>query len=248
MEKWNWHSSVKFRRSGGVSLKKNLIFLGGFKVFRLCAWICTTLVGKIQKIIIEKGHVAYVEVAVLCSNQLKNAEIASFSCFFQYFTHMFAVLSESWKIRCIFLQEKQLISIHKKVRKLLFLLHMAKHGPTVLCFQCFCSIFLCWTWISQNWFPKHGHLSSKKCMKCIVFMFFKILVQFSEICRCMKHVFTRTTRDFNDRKLLFLLQMTKHGPTFHCFQCFVPFFSTEHGCLKINLPHMAVYHQKKVKN
>ena len=25
--------------------------------------------------------------------------------------------------------------------------------------------------------------------------------------------FTRATRDFNDRKLLFLLQMTKHGPT-----------------------------------
>ena len=86
---------VKFRRSGGVSLKKNLIFFWGFKVFRLCAWICTTLAGKIQKIIIEKGHVAYVEVAVLCSNQLTNAEIASFSCFFQYFTHMFAVLSES---------------------------------------------------------------------------------------------------------------------------------------------------------
>ena len=24
----------------------------------------------------------------------------------------------------------------------------------------------------SNWFAKHGHLSSKKCMKCIVFMFF----------------------------------------------------------------------------
>jgi hypothetical protein len=60
--------------------------------------------------------------------------------------------------------------------------------------------------------------------------------------------FTRTTRDFNDRKLLFLLQMTKHGPTFLCFQCFVPFFSAEHGCLKINLPNMAVYHQKNAKN
>jgi len=64
----------------------------GFKVFKICARICTILAGKILKIIIEKGHVAYVEVAVLCSNQLKNAEIASFSCFF---SHMFAVLSES---------------------------------------------------------------------------------------------------------------------------------------------------------
>ena len=100
----------------------------GFKVFRLCAWICTTLEGKIQKIIIEKGHVAYVEVAVLCLNQLKNAQIASFSCFFQYFTPFFAFLSESLKIRCIFLQEKHVISIRKKVRKLLFLLQMAKHG------------------------------------------------------------------------------------------------------------------------
>ena len=36
--------------------------------------------------------------------------------------------------------------------------------------------------------------------------------------------FTRTTRHFNNRKLLFLLQMTKHAPTFLCFQCFVPFF------------------------
>ena len=53
------------------------------------------LEGKIQKIIIEKGHVAYVEVAVLCSNHLKNAQIASFSCFFQYFTPFFAFLSES---------------------------------------------------------------------------------------------------------------------------------------------------------
>ena len=46
--------------------------------------------------------------------------------------------------------------------------------------------------------------------------------------------FTRTTRHFNNRKLLFLLQMTKHAPTFLCFQCFVPFFCIEHGCLKIN--------------
>ena len=79
----------------GVFFFKPTCFFFGFKVFRLCAWICTTLEGKIQKIIIEKGHVAYVEVAVLCSKQLKNAQIASFSCFFQYFTSFFAFLSES---------------------------------------------------------------------------------------------------------------------------------------------------------
>ena len=44
--------------------------------------------------------------------------------------------------------------------------------------------------------------------------------------------FTRTTRHFNNRKLLFLFQMTKHAPTFLCFQCFVPFVCIEHGCLK----------------
>ena len=106
-----------------------------------------------------------------CCFVLKSTEKCWNCIIFLFFSHMFAVLSESWKIRCIFLQEKHVISIRKKVRKLLFLLHMAKHGPTVLCFQCFCSIFLCWTWISQNWFAKHGHLSSKNAWNAL-FSFF----------------------------------------------------------------------------
>ena len=75
--------------------------------------------------------------------------------------------------------------------------------------------------------------------------------QFSEICRCMKHVFyshNTSTRHFNNKKMLFLFQMTKHAPTFLCFQCFVPFFCIEHGCFKINLPNMAVYQQKNAKH
>ena len=128
---------------------------------------------------------------------------------------------------------------------------MAKHGPTVLCFQCFCSIFLCWTWISQNWFAKHGHLSSKKCMKCIVFMFFKFWHMFSVLWDLQMH------------EKCFLLAQHVISMIENCYFCFkwqnmvqnffvsnvwFHFFSTEHGCLKINLPNMAVYHQKNAKN
>ena len=79
------------------------------------------LEGKIQKIIIEKGHVAYVEVAVLCSNQLKNAEIASFSCFF----HICLQFSVSPERSDAFFYKRNTsfpyVRNSKKVRKLLFL-------------------------------------------------------------------------------------------------------------------------------
>ena len=52
-------------------------------------------------------------------------------------------------------------------------------------------------------------------MHCFHF-FVKILADVYSSLRftdAWKMFFTHTTRDFNDRKLLFLLQMTKHGPT-----------------------------------
>ena len=107
---------------------------------------------------------------------------------------------------------------------------MAKHGPTVLCFQCFCSIFLCWTWISQNWFAKHGHLSSKKCMKCIVFMFFKFWHMFSVLWDLQMHekcflLAQHVISMIENCYFCFKWQnMVQQSPTFLCFQCFVQFF------------------------
>jgi hypothetical protein len=68
----------------------------------------------------------------------------------------------------------------------------------------------------------------KKMLEMYCFhVFFKILAHVFSSLRfadAWNMFFTRTTRHFNNRKLLFLLQMTKHAPTFLCFQCFVPFF------------------------
>ena len=75
--------------------------------------------------------------------------------------------------------------------------------------------------------PNMGIYHQKNAWNALFSCFFKILVHVFSSLRfadAWNMFFTRTTRHFNNRKLLFLFQMTKHAPTFLCFQCFVPFF------------------------
>lgn len=92
----------------------------------------------------------------------------------------------------------------------------------------------------------------KKCMKCIVFMFFsKFWHMFSVLWDLQMH------------ETCFLLAQHVISIIENCYFCFkwqnmlqhffvsnvlFHFFSAEHGCLKINLPNMAVYQQKNAKH
>jgi hypothetical protein len=126
-----------------------------------------------------------------CCFVLKSTEKCS-NCiiflFFQYFTPFFAFLSESWKIRCIFLQEKHVISIRKKVRKLLFLLN----GKTWFVSNVFVPFFCVEHGFLKIDLPNMGIYHQKNAWNVLFSCFFQnfgTCFQFSEICRCMKHVF-----------------------------------------------------------